>query len=173
MQIDALQNFSVIVTTCGSSGILSTLRADSDTDTQQVLFDLVIIDEASQATESESLVPLICARADGVVVLCGDSKQLAAQTRSPMSDMCSKYTSLQERLLLNEAYRDLGYTHSSQAAESCQSSSSSNRSKRSVVGTFLTKNYRSHESIINLSSRLFYNSRYYHNNDTAHFPFHF
>lgn len=117
-----------------------------------LFFDLVLIDESSQATEAESLVPIMCARHCSVVVLCGDPKQLAAQTRSPMYDFCARYTSLQERLLLSEAYHSLGYTCEQDGPLSIDVNNS-------ILGTFLTKNYRSHESIIRLSSKLFYGSR--------------
>ena len=45
------------------------------------MFDVVVIDEASQVKVSEALIALSSLRAGGQVILCGDDKQLAPVTR--------------------------------------------------------------------------------------------
>lgn len=77
------------------------------------LFDVVIIDEASQAVEPAALIPLQWLKPDGLIVLVGDSKQLAPTVISRAAVKAHYTQSLFERLqkaglpsfMLQEQYR--------------------------------------------------------------------
>jgi len=77
------------------------------------LFDVVIIDEASQAVEPAALIPLQWLKPDGLIVLVGDSKQLAPTVISRAAVKAHYTQSLFERLqkaglpsfMLREQYR--------------------------------------------------------------------
>jgi len=128
----------VIVSTCGSSGMISNRYG----------FDYVFIDEASQAGEAESLVPCVQANPEhGVIVLAGDPKQLGVASRSPAIRICS----LLDRLLNSQAYSNFNHP--------CRDSKARAMNPDCLVlGTYLKRNYRSHRDILELPSKLFYNS---------------
>jgi hypothetical protein len=192
--MEQLQSFNVIVSTCQTVGAL---LAYSSLDLK---FDVVIVDEASQATEMEVLLPLTLSKIGGVMVLAGDIHQLGPSTKFPLYRDCIPFLSLQERLLhlpfysdcLPENFHGSSKTHpwSSQKAAisnsfleesattqidltglqnpfiSFQSSHLHNSHSRRdhlidenkvVLGVFLNQNYRTHESILQISSDLFYN----------------
>lgn len=129
----------VIVCTCFSAGLLAELGVPKGH------FSAIFVDEAGQASEAETLIPLINfnqyrqgGKADTVAVLAGDPLQLGAVCRSPHAKGLGYDTSLLERLMLLPLY-------SSQKAH----------------GRLLTKllfNYRSHEGILHMSSSAFYDS---------------
>ena len=87
--------YQVIVCTCGTVGSL--LYSDS-INTKPITFDVVIIDEASQALEPEVVIPVSLCRPGGVVVIAGDVNQLGPVTRTPIIKYCG-VSSLQSRLL--------------------------------------------------------------------------
>ena len=93
----------IVVTTCGAAGaipIISGLLQPSPglrdspkgpppapllpSQCASGIFDFVIVDEASQATEAETLVPLSLCKRRGYSVLAGDPHQLGARVRSPL-----------------------------------------------------------------------------------------
>ena len=61
---DILAGLQIIVSTCGSAG---SLRSRCD------LFDVVVVDEASQAVEAEVLIPISLCKCGGIVVIAGTS----------------------------------------------------------------------------------------------------
>ena len=128
----------VIVSTCGSSGMISSKHG----------FDYVFIDEASQAGEAESLVPCMHANPDhGIIVLAGDPKQLGITSRSP----AIRLNSLLDRFLYSRAYSNF--------AHPCRDAKARDLHPDCLVlGTYLKRNYRSHRDILELPSRMFYNS---------------
>ena len=87
----------MIVCTCGTAGALGALLApfstahnqpDSSNNTTtnnnnnpsnyglgEIYFDVVLVDESSQATEAEALVPLSLCRPGGLMVLAGGYPQ--------------------------------------------------------------------------------------------------
>jgi hypothetical protein len=134
----------VVVCTCGAAGMLG----------QRKVFDYVFIDEASQASEAESLAA--CCLADphkGVIVLAGDPKQLGPGCRSPAN---AHMLSLLERLLSSTAYGN--FSHPNQVLPNPGEPGSQPYDDRMVLGTYLVRNYRSHRDIIALPSELFYRS---------------
>lgn len=92
--LEELEEYDVIVCTCVSSGVLSGLGIPRGH------FDFIFIDEAGQATEPESMVP-IKALADRYtnVVLCGDKKQLGPIVKSPFAKALGLHQSYFERLM--------------------------------------------------------------------------
>ncbi len=90
--IENLLSYQVIVTTCQATG--SWLGYD-----KRIFFDVVIVDEASQATEAETFLPLSFTNPGGLMVLAGDIHQLGPQTKFPFYQDCIPFASFQERLL--------------------------------------------------------------------------
>ena len=190
--------FRIIVSTCGAAGSLAHLKpttsnsANGSSDMnryaytfspssssvhssttgvfEKLLFDLVIIDEASQATEIESYIPLTMCRSDGsgLMVLAGDPQQLGPMTRSPIYGIWNGPSSLQERLLTLPLYKFNTTNPSVETLDHLSSPllypvspvSSVTLTPQQQAGSnlvvFLSKNYRSHKVIIDLFSKLFY-----------------
>ena len=150
--IDILSTFNVIVTTCVTVGALEVL---------DLKFDIVMIDEASQASEIDCIIPLTLTKPGSLVVLAGDPEQLRSQNRSPIFDVMYRNESLQERLLKSPVYSsviDLAKTRNFSEIFGIRANDKTKSTSSSSLGIFLTKNYRSHQSIFKLSSRLFYHS---------------
>jgi DNA polymerase III delta prime subunit len=198
--LDMLTSFQVIITTCHTVGSLFVYQKD-------LQFDVVIIDEASQAIEMEVLLPLSFCKAGGVMVLAGDIHQLGPSTKFPLYRDCTPFLSLQERLLhlpfyadclpenflfnnkvskessvfasLNSPHSTNGYSSQSQInlsglqqsrsgppgllpAQQLQLQRQQQQSinqNEVVLGVFLNQNYRTHECILQISSKLFYNNK--------------
>lgn len=82
-----LQNFKIICATCDTSG---------DFRLNNVLFDVILIDEAAQTNENITLIPIVKGNEDCKVILVGDHKQLG-----PM-DQFSTSTSNEELNKINK-----------------------------------------------------------------------
>jgi superfamily I DNA and/or RNA helicase len=124
---EELSGCQVIVATCFTAGALAFAGLPP--------VDLLVLDEAAQPTEPESRVALMLAGQETTVVLCGDPKQLGPVVRSQSAAMCGLRVSLMERLMQDPLYSE---EHPGRIIK-------------------LVNNYRSHESILALSSHLFYN----------------
>ncbi|CAO2838452.1 unnamed protein product [Amaranthus hypochondriacus] len=126
---EALRYYRIIITTYMSSALLHTEGI------QQGHFSHIILDEAGQASEPETMVPIanFC-RKDTVVVLAGDPMQLGPVVFSHHAKKHGLGKSYLERLFECEIYSegDEGYV------------------------TTLRRNYRSHPEILKLPSELFY-----------------
>ncbi|KAK7162511.1 hypothetical protein R3I93_006737 [Phoxinus phoxinus] len=123
----------IVVCTCSSAGMFYQigLRVGH--------FTHVFVDEAGQATEPETLIPLsLLSEASGQIVLAGDPKQLGPVVKSRLAAVFGLGVSLLERLMGNPLY-------------SC-----SERGYNPLLVTKLVYNYRSHEALLELPSRLFY-----------------
>uniref|UniRef100_A0A672M8N2 Mov10 like RNA helicase 1 n=1 Tax=Sinocyclocheilus grahami TaxID=75366 RepID=A0A672M8N2_SINGR len=102
-------------------------------------FTHVFVDEAGQATEPESLIPLsLLSETSGQIVLAGDPKQLGPVVKSKLAAVFGLGVSLLERLMGTPLY-------------SC-----SERGYNPLLVMKLVYNYRSHEALLELPSRLFY-----------------
>lgn len=173
---DVLKQFRIIVTTCGVAGALrhnQTTMYDPYAPQQfstaivPLDFDYVFVDEASQCTEAEALIPVslvkrgsaMPTRRGGIVVLAGDPKQLGPVTRSDIYREMGVKTLL-ERLLDNEFYADvipvvpprppgMGLSLQQQMAT---------HKRPFCMGVMLIHNYRSHRALLEVPSRLFYYS---------------
>ncbi|KAJ0029012.1 hypothetical protein NQD34_004009 [Periophthalmus magnuspinnatus] len=123
----------IVVTTCSSAGMFHNIGL------QVGHFTHVFLDEAGQATEPEALIPIsLVSEKDGQIVLAGDPHQLGPIVKSKVAAAFGLGVSLLERLMANPLYsrHDWGYN------------------PRLV--TKLVYNYRSHEALLMLPSRLFY-----------------
>ncbi|XP_041261262.1 RNA helicase Mov10l1-like [Onychostruthus taczanowskii] len=129
----------IVITTCSSAGLFY------QTDTRLGHFTHVILDEAGQASEPESLIPIgLISEADGQIILVGDPKQLGPVIKSRLAQSFGLNMSLLERLSSRELYlRD------EDAFGACGA-------YNPLLITKLTKNYRSHSALLALPSKLFY-----------------
>uniref|UniRef100_A0A8B9GB15 RNA helicase n=1 Tax=Amazona collaria TaxID=241587 RepID=A0A8B9GB15_9PSIT len=108
-------------------------------------FTHVILDEAGQATEPESLIPIgLISEANGQIVLVGDPKQLGPVIKSRIALTFGLNMSFLERLTSREIY-----LRGKDAFAACGA-------YNPLLITKLTKNYRSHPALLALPSKLFY-----------------
>ncbi|XP_026724105.1 RNA helicase Mov10l1 isoform X2 [Athene cunicularia] len=131
--------FRIIITTCSSAGLFY------QTEIRLGHFTHVILDEAGQASEPESLIPIgLISEANGQIVLVGDPKQLGPVIKSKIALSFGLNMSLMERLTSREIYlRD------EDAFGACGA-------YNPLLITKLVKNYRSHSALLALPSKLFY-----------------
>ncbi|KAM6425236.1 RNA helicase Mov10l1 [Rhynochetos jubatus] len=91
--------FRIVITTCSSAGLFyqTAIRLGH--------FTHVILDEAGQASEPETLIPLaLISEAKGQIVLVGDPKQLGPVIKSKITLTFGLNISLLERLISREIY---------------------------------------------------------------------
>ena len=134
-----LKEFRVIVCTCAAASLLLVNGGLLDTFANH--FQYIFVDEAGQALELESLIPLAVGRLNkgvSTIVLSGDPKQLEASVRSPVGAGFRFGKSLQERLMSMPLYNTVDFPESQ------------------FCFIQLNQNYRSHASILNFSSNQFY-----------------
>ena len=158
---EALAAYGVIVTTCAVAGCLRHLLHRDCSPAPALLFDCVLIDEAAQATEAESLAALSLCRPAGALVLAGDTQQLGPSYRSPAYSEGTLHPSLEERLLALPAYAFLNTYMPPRWGEDDTLAPLVDALRapapvHPALGVFLTQNYRSHRHIFAVSSRLFY-----------------
>ncbi|KDO37713.1 hypothetical protein CISIN_1g038509mg, partial [Citrus sinensis] len=126
---EALGRYRIIISTYMSSSLLNTNGIKRGN------FSHIFLDEAGQASEPESMIPIanLCTK-QTVVVLAGDPKQLGPVIYSKDAETFGLGKSYLERLFECEFYRngDEGYV------------------------TKLVRNYRCHPAILDLPSKLFY-----------------
>lgn len=133
-------NYRICIGTLSCFGSMMQVRFYKDH------FSHVIIDEAGQATEPQTLIPMtFLSKISGQVVLAGDPKQLGPMMISRFGKSLGLESSLLERLLdRNVCY---GQVHGPNGNE--------------YDPRFVTKlkiNYRSLPSILHIYNELFYNS---------------
>jgi hypothetical protein len=138
-----LQKFKIIVCTSVAAGVMNVQQPQHQpqqypTPELSLQFDLVVIDEVSQATEGESLVPVSLTKPSGVVVLCGDPEQLGPVPRSPIFRVAGMNQSLQERLLQHDLYENIR-PYFGEGPRDDQTASDIN----CKFGVYLRHNYRS------------------------------
>ncbi|XP_063767729.1 RNA helicase Mov10l1 [Eleginops maclovinus] len=125
----------IVVSTCSSAGMFHNIGI------QVGHFTHIFLDEAGQATEPESLIPMsYMSETDGQIVLAGDPCQLGPLVKSKLAAAFGLGVSLLERLMANPLYarHEWGYNPK--------------------LVTKLIYNYRSHEALLTLPSKLFYKS---------------
>uniref|UniRef100_A0A3Q2DML2 Helicase ATP-binding domain-containing protein n=1 Tax=Cyprinodon variegatus TaxID=28743 RepID=A0A3Q2DML2_CYPVA len=123
----------IVVSTCSSAAMFYNVGL------QVGHFTHMFLDEAGQATEPESLIPIsLISEMDGQIVLAGDPCQLGPIVKSKQAAAFGLGVSLLERLMANPLYakHDWGYNPK--------------------LVTKLIYNYRSHEALLALPSKLFY-----------------
>ncbi|KAL7635976.1 UNVERIFIED_CONTAM: hypothetical protein RMT77_013794 [Armadillidium vulgare] len=155
----------IIVSTAISSGLLYTARIKNGH------FTHVIVDEAGQLTEPETLVALNFVNSEsGQIVLAGDPKQLGPVVVSSIAKkfglnisfllrLCSSVIYQPQDRNLRKVYMDdiqqedeVDLNHNQQMKQKADSLYDSG------LVTLLTKNYRSHPDLLYIPSKLFYNS---------------
>lgn len=139
--LDIIVRYRILVCTCVSSGLLYSLGLKTGH------FTHVFVDESGQATEPECLIPIsLVSGTDGQIILAGDPQQLGPIVRSPYAKNNGLDLSLLERLMSRSVYaRDEGkFTNSGYYDP--------------MLVTKLLYNYRSHSSLLQLPSELFYSN---------------
>ncbi|KAK7929286.1 hypothetical protein WMY93_005681 [Mugilogobius chulae] len=124
---DVLRHRVVVVT-------LSTSQYLCQLDLEPGLFSHILLDEAAQAMECETIMPFALANKSTRIVLAGDHMQLSPFVYSEFARERNLHVSLLDRL----------YEHYPQEFP-CR--------------ILLCENYRSHEAIINYTSELFYDGK--------------
>uniref|UniRef100_A0A3P9MID8 RNA helicase n=1 Tax=Oryzias latipes TaxID=8090 RepID=A0A3P9MID8_ORYLA len=123
----------IVVSTCSSAGMFHNIGI------RVGQFSHLFLDEAGQATEPESMIPIsLISEKEGQIVLAGDPCQLGPVVKSEVASVFGLGVSLLERLMTNPLYsrQDSGYDPK--------------------LVTKLIYNYRSHEVLLSLPSKLFY-----------------
>ncbi|KAG9002612.1 hypothetical protein FRB94_003760 [Tulasnella sp. JGI-2019a] len=126
-----LAKYHVVVSTCMSAGIPYGIGMATGH------FTHIFIDEAGQAMEPEAMVPIKSISSNSThFVLSGDSNQLGPIIRSGIARLMGLGLSFLERLMKREIYCD--------------------PRMHGVTIVKLTKNFRSHQTILDFSNRQFY-----------------
>lgn len=148
--LQQVRRFKVVVTTCVCAAHLS--NALRSAGSQAGWFSHVVVDEAGEATEPETLVPLALLRpVAGRAVLLGDHFQLGPLVTAPLAaELGGLGTSMIERL----ANERLGAARAADAEERPSRDALLQCEDRGLF--FLTESYRSHPAIMSLYSRIFY-----------------
>uniref|UniRef100_A0AAY4CHQ0 Probable helicase with zinc finger domain n=1 Tax=Denticeps clupeoides TaxID=299321 RepID=A0AAY4CHQ0_9TELE len=127
-RLEDIERHRVVVVTLSTSQYLCQL------DLEPGFFTHILLDEAAQAMESETIMPLALANQNTRIVLAGDHMQLSPFVYSEFARERSLHVSLLDRL----------YEHYPPDFP-CR--------------ILLCENYRSHEAIINYTSELFYEGK--------------
>ncbi|KAG8142811.1 hypothetical protein E2320_006003 [Naja naja] len=137
--IHEASQFRIIIVTCSSAGMFYQIGIRCGH------FTHVFVDEAGQASEPESLIPLgLISEVTGQIILSGDPKQLGPVIKSKIAMFYGLNISLLERLMHCPLYlRD------DDTFGPCGS-------YNPLLITKLVKNYRSHSALLTLPSKLFY-----------------
>ncbi|XP_066489634.1 RNA helicase Mov10l1 isoform X2 [Tiliqua scincoides] len=131
--------FRIIIVTCSSAAMFYQIGL------RLGHFTHVFVDEAGQASEPECLIPIgLVSEISGQVVLAGDPMQLGPVIKSQLASIYGLSVSLLDRLLSRSLYLRDEY-----AFGACGS-------YNPLLITKLVKNYRSHDLLLALPSRLFY-----------------
>lgn len=139
-QKSTILHYKVLISTLGTIGTLMNIKFPSDH------FTHIIIDEAGQSVETETMIPMtLMPRNRGQVILAGDPKQLGPVLLSRINkkDEVGYGVSFLERLSMHPFYTE---THGDSRSE-----------YNSRFVTKLRKNYRSLPSVLEAYNRLFYN----------------
>ncbi|XP_072097342.1 RNA helicase Mov10l1 [Mobula birostris] len=128
----------IVISTCSSAALFYQIGLRTGH------FTHVFVDEAGQANEPECLIPLLLLSGkDGQIVLAGDPMQLGPIEKSRIAKVYGLSVSFLERLMARPLY--------SRNDILCASGS-----YNPFFVTKLMNNYRSHSSLLDLPSKLFY-----------------
>ncbi|XP_048525324.1 probable helicase with zinc finger domain [Dendroctonus ponderosae] len=126
--LEELKKYRIVVVTLSTSVYLSAMGLP------QGFFTHILLDEAAQAIECETVTPLAIANENTRLVLAGDHMQIGPDIFSPFAKERNLHISLLERL----------YDH---------------YPKQFSCKILLCENYRAHESIIQFTSESFYDQK--------------
>ncbi|XP_070611484.1 RNA helicase Mov10l1 isoform X2 [Erythrolamprus reginae] len=137
--IHEASRFRIIIVTCSSAGLFYQIGVRFGH------FTHVFVDEAGQANEPESLIPLgLISEVSGQIILSGDPMQLGPIIKSKIAMLYGLSISFLERLMHRPLYlRD-------------EDAFGPYGSYNPLLITKLVKNYRSHGTLLALPSKLFY-----------------
>ncbi|XP_055326157.1 putative helicase mov-10-B.1, partial [Sitodiplosis mosellana] len=140
--LEQIYKYRIVICTLLTSGCLT--RSRGTTGFFSGHFDYVFIDEAASSTETTTLIPIagLCTENKSVgakIILSGDIKKLDAVVQSKHASRYGLKTSYMERLSKLPAYK----------------SNSFGKYNPSFI-VQLTKNYRSHHTILHIPNKLFY-----------------
>jgi helicase MOV-10 len=149
--------FRVIVTTCCSAAVLSGIGVESGH------FTHVFIDEGGQALEPEAMIPLntFDHPPSTRIIIAGDHKQLGPVIHSNVARKLGLGISLLERLMSYCQWDRPSYSFRVfKMHNPCKGKSDYEKFNRgtNLYSVKLLKNYRSHESILEIPNDLFYKS---------------
>eukprot|EP01065_Artemidia_motanka_P018234 TRINITY_DN21556_c0_g1_i3.p1 TRINITY_DN21556_c0_g1~~TRINITY_DN21556_c0_g1_i3.p1 ORF type:complete len:1065 (+),score=256.13 TRINITY_DN21556_c0_g1_i3:132-3326(+) len=130
---EVLERLSIVVATCSAAGCLREAGATE-------LFSHVLVDEAGQATEPETLIPLTLGVPGAVSVIAGDYLQLGPSLRSLSASDRTLPNPLNQSML-----ERLHHAHTSGTA--------------SGGCCVLLQQYRAHSALLATSNKLFYHGR--------------
>eukprot|EP00928_Gymnodinium_smaydae_P038022 TRINITY_DN26317_c0_g1_i1.p1 TRINITY_DN26317_c0_g1~~TRINITY_DN26317_c0_g1_i1.p1 ORF type:complete len:854 (+),score=86.90 TRINITY_DN26317_c0_g1_i1:36-2597(+) len=151
--LEELRRFRVIVTTCiCAAHIANAIRAEGGA---HGWFSHVVVDEAGEATEPETLVPLALLRSvGGVPILLGDHFQLGPLVISMLANhLGSLATSMLERVV-NDRFDFVRADAQAHGADGLNRDALAASEDHGLF--FLTESFRSHSSIMSLYSHIFY-----------------
>ncbi|KAI1726283.1 AAA domain-containing protein [Ditylenchus destructor] len=124
-----LEKYRVIISTLSASSYLVSGGLKG-------FFSHIIVDEAGQADELDTLIPIVGLSTDETrIVLAGDPRQLGPVETAEFLKPFNLNISLLERFMNRKCYKD--------------------GDRRVII--MLRNNYRSHESLVEMPSKLFYN----------------
>ena len=130
--------------------LATTIGAGAENVQRLPAFDLVVLDEAAQATEPAAWIPIVRSKR---AVLVGDPCQLAPLVRSPDAAAGGLATPLMARLALPQQAADAANDDGSDAAAADAPVA---LLTAGVLGCVLSTQYRSHASISDWASREMY-----------------
>ncbi|GAA5838640.1 hypothetical protein JCM9279_003815 [Rhodotorula babjevae] len=131
-ELEEINKYRVVVVTCMSASMLTRVGV------KKGHFTHIIIDEAGQATEPQTYVPMSLADEKTSVILAGDPKQLGPVVHSSVAVAVGLQKSLLERLMDLPDYAE------------------HNLDRRGVTYVKLLQNYRSHPAVLTVPNELFY-----------------
>ncbi|UYV64032.1 MOV10L1 [Cordylochernes scorpioides] len=130
----------LVVTTCTNAGLLYRMQLPESH------FSHILIDEAGQATEPETLIPILLSLS-AQVVLAGDHKQLGPIVRSFVARNSGLQLSLMERIMTRHCYQP-DPDHYAETGN-----------YNPYLVTKLIDNYRSVPDLVEMPSRMFYDNQ--------------
>ena len=140
-ELETIVRYRIVVCTCTTAGNFFSLELKPSH------FTHVFVDEAGQATEPETMVPLVltAGNPEAMVILAGDPMQLGPVLRSHEAEEYGLGESFLARLSNRKLY----------ARDESVFAKEGNYNPK--VMTKLVDNYRSHFTLLTIPSRIFYN----------------
>jgi DNA polymerase III delta prime subunit len=152
--VEELKRFRLILTTCGSASLLTSVGVEPGH------FSHIIIDEAAQLTESDTLVPLCLAKSGRTcIVMAGDDRQFGPLVLSDSARHHGLHHSMMERLARQsgDVYHTRRGTLRKSDTRISQWGSTVPDSDQRGPSTHLSTNYRVGDAqLVLLQSKLFY-----------------
>jgi len=150
--VEQFQRYQVVVTTCVSAGFTADMKLSKNH------FSHVFVDEAGQSMENEIQVAISSVSPDAKFVLAGDHKQLGPTIRSVIAKKYGLHISFLEKWMKMITSFVRVEEKETQMAKIVRKYIPNIEQIAPLLYCQLTNNYRSHEKILELPNRLFYNN---------------